>query len=118
MNLHILLWVIQLVSDSVEFVSKFKDSNPICSFSFPLRKLTKPLFLSSTPNPHLDVAGNSFPSLMMLSRFTVEETDINNALVLSMGCICIALRMLRTQFSPPNPLFLSFCMAIIEVSAR
>ena len=118
MNLYILLWVTQLVSDSVEFVSKFKDSNTICSFSFPLLKFTKPLFLSSTPKPHLDVMGTSFPLLMKLSCFTFKEADILNASVLSMSYICIALRMLRTQFSPPNPLFLSFCMVLIEIAAR
>lgn len=108
MSLYTLLWIIWLVSDNMESVSKFSDSKPICSFSFPLLKITKLLFLSSTPNPHLDLMRTSFPLLMKLSYFTFKEIDINNAFFLSMNCICLALRMLRTQFSPQNPLFLSF----------
>lgn len=56
-------------SDTVDIVSKFKDSKFICSFLFPLLKLTQLLFLSSTPNSHLDLRG-SFPLLMKVSCCT------------------------------------------------
>lgn len=108
LSLYSSLSVIWPVSNNTEFVLKFSDSKPICPLSFPLLKITKLLFLSSAPNPHLDLMRTSSPLLMKVSYFTSKEIDINNAFFLSMNHICIALRMLRTQFSPPNPLFLSF----------
>lgn len=118
MSLYILLWALWLVSDNMEFVSKCNDSRPIC-FLFPPLKFTQLLFLSFTANPHLDLARTSFPLLVKFSCFTFKEIDINNALFLSMNYICIALKMLKTQFSPPNPLFfLELLYALIEISAQ
>lgn len=113
----LLPWVIWQVSDTVEFASKFKYLKSICSFPFPLLKFAKCYCFSL---PHQTLIGIwwelVFYCLWRFHAVLSLKKNWHNALFLSMNHICIALRMLRTQFSPGNPLFLSFCMFIIEIS--